>query len=96
MADVEDVIRYAQLKKTDYFFIEESDLARNPIVEPWLWGDVKDPSLELLKHVPLELADEYYPAAWYQFLKSKSGAATGSDQIPKKPEAPNQNQTPMQ
>jgi len=96
MADVEDVVRYAKLKNADYFFIEEADLARNPIVEPWLWGEVNDPSVKMLKHVPRELAAEYYPAAWYRFLKSKSGAENGNNQVPKKPEAPNQNQTPMQ
>ena len=96
MSDVEDVVRYAREKKADYFFIEEADLARNPIVEPWLWGEVTDPSVKLLKHVPRKVAEEYYPAAWYQFLKSSPVPGPDPDQNPETPEPPHQDQTIMQ
>lgn len=86
MADVEDVIKYGRGRSVDYFFTEESDLARNPIVEPFLWGEVQDDSIKLLRHVPEELAGEYYPASWYQFLKSKPDAPPGPGPEPQNPQ----------
>jgi 4-amino-4-deoxy-L-arabinose transferase-like glycosyltransferase len=91
MADLEDLVKYGRQRQVNLFFIEESDLARNPIIEPWLWGEAKDPWVMLLKHVPRQMASEFYPSAWYKFLKNPAA----QEPVPQRPELPDQTPTLM-
>jgi len=70
LAEPEEIIKYAREQKAAFIFIEGEDLGRNPTIEPWLWGEVKDGSLELIRSVPRELSNDYYPFALYEFLGS--------------------------
>jgi hypothetical protein len=67
-AEPEEIVQYAEQKNIRYLFVEEEDLKRIPRIDPWLWGEVKNDSVELIQSVPQKLKDEYYPFAWYEFI----------------------------